>query len=173
MSGSAPLILAQTASASDNDMAVGLVVIGVIAALAYFLPTFIAGMRNHTSTLAIFVVNLVFGVSGIGWIVALIWALADNGRNRSAVVYQVNHQTPSTPMAFVVPQAPVQSGYLPTPQPQPQPQPQQYAPSASFPTVGGNIGACPNCASTISARAIFCPYCNSSLATGSVRPFNP
>jgi len=153
------LIVAQTAAASESVVAVGIVIIGIIVILTYFLPTFIAAMRNHTSTLAIFIVNLVFGASGIGWIVALIWALADNGRNRGgAVVYQVNNQAPPMPTYMI---------NTPTP-------PQVQAPStAPLPTVGGKNGACPYCSSIVSARAVYCPHCTKSFAPGSVRPVNP
>ena len=42
----------------------------------YFLPTLIALHRRHPSGLAIFVLNLLLGMTAIGWIVALVWALA-------------------------------------------------------------------------------------------------
>lgn len=41
----------------------------------YFLPTIIAIMRKKKNTLAIFLVNLFFGMTFVGWIAALIWAL--------------------------------------------------------------------------------------------------
>ncbi len=50
----------------------------VIGALVYFLPTIIAGRRNHNNTLAIFALNLLLGWIVIGWIVALIWACTAN-----------------------------------------------------------------------------------------------
>ena len=40
----------------------------------HFLPSFVAGARNHISTLAIFMLNLLLGWTVIGWVVALIWA---------------------------------------------------------------------------------------------------
>lgn len=43
--------------------------------LMYFLPSIIALARNKRDLLAIFLVNLFFGVTVIGWIVALIWAV--------------------------------------------------------------------------------------------------
>ncbi|MGD9850152.1 MAG: superinfection immunity protein [Nitrospirales bacterium] len=53
----------------------------VLAALAlYFLPTGIAVDRKHRNTAPIFLVNLLFGVTLIGWAVALIWAFTDNTR---------------------------------------------------------------------------------------------
>lgn len=42
----------------------------------YFLPTIIAGRSRHPRTAGIFVVNLVFGCTVIGWVVALVWALS-------------------------------------------------------------------------------------------------
>jgi hypothetical protein len=42
--------------------------------LLYFLPTLIA--RDKPDVMAIFLVNLLFGWTVIGWFVALIWACA-------------------------------------------------------------------------------------------------
>jgi hypothetical protein len=42
--------------------------------LLYFLPTIIA--RDKADVMAIFLVNLLFGWTVIGWFVALIWACA-------------------------------------------------------------------------------------------------
>jgi len=45
----------------------------VLAGL-FFLPTIIAAKRRHPNAIGIFVVNLFFGMSGIGWLFALFWA---------------------------------------------------------------------------------------------------
>ena len=50
-----------------------------IALAVYFLPTIIASFRKHKSVLAIGLVNLLFGWTGIGYLWALIWSLSDNG----------------------------------------------------------------------------------------------
>jgi hypothetical protein len=42
--------------------------------LLYFLPTIIG--RNKTDAMGIFLVNLLFGWTVIGWVIALIWASA-------------------------------------------------------------------------------------------------
>ena len=42
----------------------------------YFVPTIIAMVRHKTNLLAIFMVNLLLGWTIIGWIVALVWAVA-------------------------------------------------------------------------------------------------
>ena len=55
-----------------------LVLFGVFWALfIYFLPTYIACKKEHKNQRAIFWVNLLFGSSGAGWIIALIWACCD------------------------------------------------------------------------------------------------
>ena len=50
------------------------VVLGLIIA-AYFVPTVVAKYRDKKNTEAIFLVNLIFGWSMLGWIAALTWAL--------------------------------------------------------------------------------------------------
>lgn len=47
---------------------------GIAALIFFFLPSFIAMLRGHNNTFAIFLTNLLLGWSGIGWIVALIWS---------------------------------------------------------------------------------------------------
>jgi hypothetical protein len=45
-------------------------------AVLHFAPTFIAVSRKHPRRIAIFVINLLFGWTILGWIVALVWALS-------------------------------------------------------------------------------------------------
>jgi hypothetical protein len=45
------------------------------SAYSFFLPTIIAMARHHRNKLAIFLVNLLLGWTGVGWLAALIWAL--------------------------------------------------------------------------------------------------
>ena len=40
----------------------------------YFLPWGVAASNHHLNTTAIFILNLLLGWTGLGWIVALIWA---------------------------------------------------------------------------------------------------
>ena len=46
----------------------------------HFLPTIVAALRQGRNTLWIFLLNLFFGWTLIGWIVALIWAFRDEPR---------------------------------------------------------------------------------------------
>jgi hypothetical protein len=59
----------------------GLVFLSLVAAVAgllslvlFFLPTIIAFRRDHRNRWVIFLINLVFGVTILGWVGALIWA---------------------------------------------------------------------------------------------------
>ncbi len=52
----------------------------VVVAFLYFLPSLISDWRGHDSKLAIFIVNLLFGWTFIGWFIALIFAFT--GRSR-------------------------------------------------------------------------------------------
>ncbi len=42
----------------------------------YWLPTIVAVVRQAPSALGVAVVNFFFGWTGIGWVLALVWALA-------------------------------------------------------------------------------------------------
>jgi Superinfection immunity protein len=55
-----------------------------IAGLLYFLPTII-GHHKRDAT-GIFILNLVAGWTGIGWIVALLWACASDPRVQTVLV---------------------------------------------------------------------------------------
>jgi hypothetical protein len=50
----------------------------LIGLCLYFLPTTLAGGKTpHPYVSAIFALNLLTGWTGIGWIAALVWALAN------------------------------------------------------------------------------------------------
>lgn len=59
----------------------GFMVVGV-----YLLPALIAMARGHNNAFAIFILNLLFGWTFVGWGVALIWSLTDNVRMRRLYV---------------------------------------------------------------------------------------
>ena len=46
----------------------------VLFAWVHFIPTLVAAHREHYNTHTIFVVNLLFGWTIIGWLVLLAWA---------------------------------------------------------------------------------------------------
>lgn len=52
-----------------------IIVIGLTLAFClYFLPWLVALMENHKNAVAIFVLNLLLGWTGLDWIGALVWA---------------------------------------------------------------------------------------------------
>lgn len=52
----------------------------IILLVFYFFPVMIAVNRQHRNALAIGMLNLFLGWSGLGWIAALVWACTDNRR---------------------------------------------------------------------------------------------
>jgi hypothetical protein len=76
----------------------GLVIIAIIAAF-YFIPTIVAASSNKRNTGAIFVLNLFLGWTFLGWVAALVWAVADE---RSALP-QTEPLSPRAPSAASVP----------------------------------------------------------------------
>lgn len=59
-----------------NLLRVLLAVLLSLLTLGYFLPTTIAVIRKRSNTMAIFVLNLFLGWTLIGWVIALVWAVA-------------------------------------------------------------------------------------------------
>lgn len=61
------------------------IIIGILLCVTiYGLPTGVALIRGRTNTGAIFVLNLFLGWTLVGWVVALIWAVASDQQNRPA-----------------------------------------------------------------------------------------
>lgn len=76
-----------TENGSDNQLIIaGLLAIAIALAL-YFTPTIVATRREHMSIGSIFVVNLFFGWTLVGWVLSLAWALNSNTR-RNMLLYR-------------------------------------------------------------------------------------
>ncbi len=55
------------------------IIIGLILCITLLLmPTGIALIRQHNNFIPIFILNLLLGITGIGWVIALIWAFTSN-----------------------------------------------------------------------------------------------
>ena len=52
--------------------------IGCFALAIVLVPFAVAQRRNHQHATPILIITLLFGWTGLGWIVALTWALSDN-----------------------------------------------------------------------------------------------
>jgi hypothetical protein len=60
----------------DTSQWVGVAIVGgLLLVLLYFLPTYIAFNRNHEYKWIIFAINAVMGASGLGWLIAFVWAV--------------------------------------------------------------------------------------------------
>ena len=63
------------------------VVIGLILCVTLvLLPSGIAVMRRHKNLIPIILVNVLLGITGIGWIVALIWSFTSNVKEKRSVI---------------------------------------------------------------------------------------
>ena len=56
-------------------MEIFLVIFILLLCALYLLPTFIAFSRDHRNRWIIFIVNIVFGATVLGWLIALVWAM--------------------------------------------------------------------------------------------------
>jgi hypothetical protein len=92
------LVLPNMAWASNGDGAAtvfGLLVVLLVLALGvllYFLPAIIGSKRQVNSSGWLFVINLLLGWTGLGWIVCLLWAVC--GQTKAQDAYwrqQVGH----------------------------------------------------------------------------------
>jgi hypothetical protein len=71
----AAFVLAQANDEAEALVAIiGLVCVGLLGFIGYFLPSVIAAIRGHHNAVAIIVLNLLLGWTLIGWVVALVWA---------------------------------------------------------------------------------------------------
>ena len=60
-------------------------VIWVLIIVVYFVPALVAKQRDTENVEAIFLVNLVFGWTVLGWIAGLIWAIVEEVKVKSAI----------------------------------------------------------------------------------------
>lgn len=62
--------------ASSDILEILFIIIFVVLGLGlYFLPAIIAARKKHPNWIAIFLCNLFFGVTYVGWLICLIWAI--------------------------------------------------------------------------------------------------
>ena len=64
-------------SPDDQSLIVLFVLIVLISAIFYFIPTMVAVKRKCRNRTGIIVVNIVLGWTFAVWVVALVWAMID------------------------------------------------------------------------------------------------
>jgi hypothetical protein len=57
----------------------------IVASLCYLIPTFVAVVNKHKYALPIFIANLFFGVTVVGWAALLIFAILKEFRAENKV----------------------------------------------------------------------------------------
>jgi len=50
------------------------ILLGLLAVLIYMLPTIVAFNKGHRNRWVIMIINIVFGLTLLGWLIAIIWA---------------------------------------------------------------------------------------------------
>lgn len=70
----------------------GLILLLILAGM-YFLPTIIAFNRNRHNKGAIFVLNLFLGWTVLGWVVSMVWAVSSS---QPPVIVVQGQQPPKT-----------------------------------------------------------------------------
>lgn len=58
---------------------IALVLLVVVGAFIYFVPSIIAWKRKHNQFIPILLINVFFGWSLIGWVGALVWSVMSLG----------------------------------------------------------------------------------------------
>ena len=61
-----------------------LLLIIVVGAVVYFVPTFVAYSNKRPNRAAIFVLNIFLGWTFVGWVIALVWAMMRSPEQTSA-----------------------------------------------------------------------------------------
>jgi hypothetical protein len=85
-------------SENNDDVVIVFMLIGlVIGIFVYLLPTYIASRKGHKDTGVIFVVNLLFGWTFLGYIVSFIWAVSSGTGENTKVIIQNAPGAPHTP----------------------------------------------------------------------------
>jgi hypothetical protein len=84
---------------TDTDVGemIAVILLFVVAVVFYFLPGLIGSQKR--AGVAIFFFNLVFGFTGIGWIVALVWSLTpdESERDRRREYFAYDQEWPIAP----------------------------------------------------------------------------
>ena len=71
-------------------------IIVIIAVIGYFLPAIIAWRRGHHQQNPIFIINLFFGWTLIGWVVCLAWAVSAVKKEERSLTMTPHHDVPNT-----------------------------------------------------------------------------
>jgi hypothetical protein len=71
-------------------------ILGLVVLTIYMIPTIVANKRGHPQVVAICALNILLGWTFLGWVVALVWALASSGSGSVSDV-RVTYDDPDNP----------------------------------------------------------------------------
>jgi len=86
-----PSLLGQASSESNTGataIGLGFLVLIVVGAVLYFVPSIVAMARHHPNTAAIVILNLLTGWTFIGWVGSLVWSVTTPQASNTTVVVQ-------------------------------------------------------------------------------------
>ncbi|NEG63868.1 superinfection immunity protein [Pantoea agglomerans] len=76
----------------------GEMIVFILGLIFYLLPGIIASVRGHKSSTAIWVLTVVLGWTGLGWVVALVWSFTNSEHDKhSPSVHPMNAMINSSP----------------------------------------------------------------------------
>lgn len=130
-----------------------MILAGLLLLAIFFLPSIIAFYREHHYRWVILGINLVFGATGIGFLIAFVWSVwpqqtalvsivtNDLTTNSAQAGQQIYRQMGQNVRAFDEGRNRI----------------------SSPPVISNGTKSCPYCGETIKAQAIKCLHCKSSL----------
>ncbi len=145
-----------------------IIILALIAFFVFFAPTFIAFNREHHYKWIIFGINLIFGVTGIGYLVAFAWAVWP----RQTAIADIVRNDPTDNSLEACKQYYQKRGEIDRTYDQArQGNPQSFPPQQTVPVQQPNTHnatdrstkSCPFCGEEINVRAIKCKHCQSML----------
>lgn len=79
----------------DSKTSFAAILIFIFALLVYFLPTMVASSREIRASGGVFVLNLLLGWTFLGWVIALVWAVAGERKASAAQAPQGSRVEPT------------------------------------------------------------------------------
>jgi hypothetical protein len=80
------IYLLATSDGSEGGAIIASFIVLALGLTLWLLPGFIASGRKHHNRFAIWLVTILLGWSGIGWLVALIWAFTNPPPNPTITI---------------------------------------------------------------------------------------
>jgi len=131
-----------------------MILVGLICLAVFFLPTIIAFSRNHHYKWVVFAINLILGATGVGFLIALVWAVWPQKTALADVL--INDPTTNSPEAS-------QKIYRQMGQNIRAFNEGRNAASLHPPAGCEATKCCPFCGEIIKSQAIKCKHCKSTL----------